>query len=138
VKALTISQPFASLIADGEKWVENRTWETRYRGSLAIHAGKGTQYLSKSELQEYPHGCVIAVCDLVACVNLEVMRSLQHPCSVLPVSGRTGKTFAELFNHKHAEGPWCWVLENVRKIEPVPISGKQGLWTFESRILETA
>jgi len=50
MKALTISQPYASLIASGEKWVENRTWATRYRGPLAIHAGRGTQYLSRDEL----------------------------------------------------------------------------------------
>lgn len=43
VKALTISQPFAKLIADGEKFVENRGWPTHYRGRLAIHAGLGTQ-----------------------------------------------------------------------------------------------
>lgn len=47
MKALTISQPFASLIASGEKWIENRIWYTSYRGPLAIHAGKGLQYLSR-------------------------------------------------------------------------------------------
>lgn len=41
MKALTISQPYASLIARGEKFVENRRWPTPYRGPLAIHAGKG-------------------------------------------------------------------------------------------------
>lgn len=52
MKALTISQPYASLIANGEKWIENRRWETLYRGKLAIHAGKGTQYLDRDELRE--------------------------------------------------------------------------------------
>jgi len=52
MKALTISQPYASLIASGEKWVENRSWPTGYRGPLAIHAGKGTQYLDRRELAE--------------------------------------------------------------------------------------
>jgi len=37
MKALTISQPYASLIVSGKKWVENRTWGTSYRGMLAIH-----------------------------------------------------------------------------------------------------
>ena len=70
MKALTISQPYASLIANGEKWVENRTWETKYRGPLAIHAGKGTQYLTRRELATYLSGCIIAVAELVACVNI--------------------------------------------------------------------
>ena len=59
--ALTVSQPYASMIADGAKWIENRHWETRYRGPLAIHAGKGTQYLERKQLAEYPSG-VLAVC----------------------------------------------------------------------------
>lgn len=40
MKALTIRQPWASLIALGVKHIETRSWSTRYRGPLAIHAGK--------------------------------------------------------------------------------------------------
>lgn len=39
-KALSIQQPWASLIITGNKLVENRTWATKWRGTLAIHAGK--------------------------------------------------------------------------------------------------
>ncbi len=39
MKALTLQQPWATLIAEGHKRVENRTWQTAYRGPLAIHAG---------------------------------------------------------------------------------------------------
>lgn len=39
-KALSIQQPWASLIITGNKLVENRTWNTKWRGTLAIHAGK--------------------------------------------------------------------------------------------------
>ena len=41
MKALTIKQPWASLIIYGDKDVENRSWPTSYRGPLLIHAGKG-------------------------------------------------------------------------------------------------
>jgi hypothetical protein len=40
VKAITLQQPWASLIALGAKSVETRSWSTAYRGPLAIHAGK--------------------------------------------------------------------------------------------------
>lgn len=40
MKALTIHQPWASLIAAGVKTIETRSWSTRHRGPLAIHAGK--------------------------------------------------------------------------------------------------
>ena len=41
MKAITIKQPFASLIAAGLKEYEFRTWKTKYRGEILIHAGKG-------------------------------------------------------------------------------------------------
>jgi hypothetical protein len=44
-KALTICQPYAELIARGEKVIENRTWPTSYRGPLLIHAGKSREWL---------------------------------------------------------------------------------------------
>ena len=40
VKAITIRQPFAWLIVHGHKPVENRIWETKFRGPIAIHAAK--------------------------------------------------------------------------------------------------
>lgn len=127
MKALTISQPFASLIASGEKWVENRSWETLYRGPLAIHAGKGTQYLDKKQLAEYPHGCVVAAATLVACVRLQEMSD--RPAGERIRGSR--RTVLDLIQHEHAEGPFCWVLEDVRVLdEPVPYRGSQGLWDF--------
>jgi len=38
--AITIWQPWAALIMAGVKIIETRSWPTRYRGWLAIHAGK--------------------------------------------------------------------------------------------------
>lgn len=39
MKALTLHQPWASLIALGVKTIETRSWSTKYRGRIAIHAG---------------------------------------------------------------------------------------------------
>ena len=41
MKALTLTQPWASLVAIGAKRIETRSWSTPYRGLLAIHAAKG-------------------------------------------------------------------------------------------------
>jgi activating signal cointegrator 1 len=41
MKALTLTQPWATLVAIGAKHIETRSWETLYRGPLAIHAAKG-------------------------------------------------------------------------------------------------
>ena len=41
MKVITIKQPFATLIVEGIKEYEFRTWRTNYRGEILIHAGKG-------------------------------------------------------------------------------------------------
>lgn len=38
MKALSIKQPWASLIAHGIKDIENRTWKVNFRGKIFIHA----------------------------------------------------------------------------------------------------
>ena len=136
MKALTISQPFAELIANGDKFVENRSWPTRYRGPLAIHAGKGKQYLSAKDLADYDTGAIVAVGELAACFELaELERDLSYggpPKSAVHRRGilSHGKWFSaqEIVEHEHTEGPWCWVLTNVKRVDPFPINGKQGLW----------
>lgn len=40
MRALSILQPWAWLIVNGHKPVENRTWYTKFRGEILIHAGK--------------------------------------------------------------------------------------------------
>lgn len=121
--ALTISQPWASLIADGVKLLENRTWSTHYRGPLAIHAGKGTQFLTRSELKAYPTGAIVAIAQLVDVVHVSAINDGSYPTS------------AE--QQEHAQGPFCWVLRDVQKLDtPAPCSGTLGLWVVRPEILE--
>lgn len=133
MKALTISQPYASLIASGAKWVENRRWWTDYRGQLAIHAGKGQQYLSGPELQAYPTGCVVAVAKLVGCVRLDNVRRMAKAKPKVRMPG-TERYWSEILRHKHTEGPWCWILEDITPLpEPVQAKGQVGLWEWRGR-----
>lgn len=127
MKAITISQPYADLIASGEKWIENRVWATKFRGFVAIHAGSGAQYLSRSELEKYPTGSVVAVGKLSACYTKEtiVNSSITNGRLVIPGTKVSWKMAAE---HKHCEGPFCWILEDVRAIKPVDVRGAQRLW----------
>ena len=121
MKALTICEPYASYIAAGRKRVENRTWETKYRGLLAIHAGKSRKWLETEDEADYAglplqFGAIIAVAVLEDCVEYE--------------GAGPHRKYPWFEFHRHAEGPWCWVLSNVRRIEPVSYSGSQGLWEF--------
>lgn len=137
MKALTIQQPYASLIADGEKWVENRNWFTRYRGPLAIHAGKRSRYLRPDNLRNYATGCVIATCNLAACV-LVAAAEVDLVNGEMPADfDRLGWGEAELakfLDHQHTEGPYGFILQDVRNLAvPVPAIGKQGLWEWDER-----
>ena len=40
MKAITIWQPWASLLVSGRKRYETRSWATSYRGPIAIHAAR--------------------------------------------------------------------------------------------------
>ena len=108
MKTLTIRQPWASLIIAGVKDVENRSWPTKYRGSLLIHAGKGIDHSEwTGTLDDMPAGVIIGVVDLVDCVR------------------DSGSEWAE-------PDSWHWVLANPRPLpEPIPAKGKLGLWNVE-------
>lgn len=127
MKALTICQPYAHLIVRGEKRVENRTWPTRYRGPLAIHAGKSRAWLHGPETEAVwrfekdplVFGAIVGTAQLVACLAIEEIEQ-----------GLYDRDCPWLRDHEHTEGPWCWVLDNVMRLrEPMPWHGKQGLWT---------
>lgn len=126
LSALTICQPYAHLIATPQaelpvgwvaKRVENRRWFTPHRGPLAIHAGKSRAWMGPGdEIPELVFGAVIAIAELVTCVR---HKPGQH----------TG-TLAWLNDHVHAEGPWCWVLADVRRLRrPFPVRGERGVFT---------
>jgi len=130
MEALTICQPYAHLIAIGEKWVETRTWGTDYRGPLAIHAGKGRQYLEDGDDQAYPDmvfGAIVATAELNACVRL----------ADLPGLARRFPGWLRILDHPHTKGPWCWVFRRVRRITPpITINGQRGLWLLPEEIAD--
>ena len=100
-KVLTVQQPFASLIADGKKCIEHRSWRTHYRGPLVIHAGKG--------------------------IDREECRRRGYDADALP-RGVTLCT-VELYDcYERTNGEFGWRLRNPRKIKPVKMRGSLGLW----------
>ncbi|CAK8992631.1 ASCH domain-containing protein, partial [Durusdinium trenchii] len=76
--------------------------------------GSGKQYLTTAELAGYVTGAIVATCDLVACVELDSIRAnTRADCHQLEVVGISRD---QLLAHEHAEGPWCWVLSEVRPV----------------------
>lgn len=111
IKALTIRQPFASLVMAAVKTTENRTWRTNYRGRLLIHAGARDDREAMARhgdlLDEYPRGAILGTVELLDCV-----RDSESEWAV--------------------DGLWHWQLADPQPFEsPIPATGKLGLWTFD-------
>ena len=75
MKVLTIKQPWATLIMQGDKRFEFRSWQTKYRGDLLIHAGKGIDKEAIKRLEKYlpeelPTGKILGKVTLVDCIKV--------------------------------------------------------------------
>lgn len=130
-RALTIHQPYAACIAvAGGKDVENRLWATRYRGPLAIHAGR-----TRSEF----------ALNAAAAMVFHDLEPVQRTYAAAPPHLRAlgaVVALAELTDCHPADGcctPWGevdpdvyhWVLTDIRALsEPVACTGRQRLWTL--------
>jgi hypothetical protein len=125
MKALSIQQPWASLIIRGHKDVENRSWPTNYRGPLLIHAGKtfdreGLLFIRNTfgyicdGLEDgsiFPLGCIIGRVNLIGCCT-------RHPS-------------------KWFFGPYGFVLQSpVIMKPPIPYRGKLSLFDIPDEILK--
>lgn len=127
MKTITIKQPYASLIAAGIKKYEFRTWKSKYRGKLLIHAGKGIDKKAMEKFKnynlEYPAGCIIAICDMVDCVKIdEETREMLLKENEL-VYGKTAMD-------KSFDG-YGFRLENVKMIEEIPVKGALSFWEYD-------
>jgi hypothetical protein len=148
MRALTLWQPWATLVAVGAKWVETRDWPapTDCRGPLAIHAaarkpepsteaihgallaaGYHSTHPAKlgaPGLAPLPRGSVVAIARLDACVPTDAITSgLYWP-----------EGFGELEREfgNYTAGRWAWIFGSiVAPPEPIPAKGFQKLWSWE-------
>lgn len=128
MKVLTIKQPFATLIAEGYKTYEFRTWKSKYRGEFLIHAGK---IIDKKALErckhlnlEYPTGKIIAKVKMTNC--LEVDEKLKEELMTKDKVVYYGILNENTDNKKH----YAFKLEEVEKITPIECNGKLSFWEY--------
>jgi hypothetical protein len=69
MKALSVKQPFADNIIFHGKDIENRTWHTKFRGTVAIHASMTLHPYAKKKDKELVRGAIVGVVDVVDCVD---------------------------------------------------------------------
>lgn len=102
-RALSLRQPWAWLVVNGYKDIENRSWRTKHRGPLLIHASSTTTDFKLEHLEKIDKkygvrvpvtvdiGGIVGVVDVVDCVP-------RHR------------------SKWHFQGNWAWVLENPRRL----------------------
>lgn len=138
MKAITLTQPWATLVAIGAKRIETRSWSTSYRGPIAIHAAKGfprwarelarsKEFLNAPQVTalladgfEYPRGVVIATCNLVRCVETDLIERYVQPFT------EQERSFGD-----YSPRRFGFLLEGVEVLsEPIPATGALGLWEW--------
>lgn len=118
MRALSLWQPWASLVYDERKPVETRHWEMLYRGPLAIHAA---MKVDKDACEDFGYdpkviarGAILCVVNVVGCVRFP------HP-SAPP----------DPYGDFH-EGRFGIIMKMLQKFEkPIPAKGHQGIWYWE-------
>lgn len=129
MKALTLTQPWATLVILGIKKIETRGWSTPYRGTIAIHSSKAWTPDERGFARELhrdmdvlpitpsalPMGMVLGTVRLVDVVPTYSI----HPTKLEESLG------------DYSPDRFAWILEDPQPYdEPIPARGALGLWTF--------
>ena len=125
MKALTIKQPWATLIMQGDKRFEFRSWQTKYRGDLLIHAGKGIDKEAMKRLEKYlpeelPYGKILGKVKLVDCIKMspELKELLL-------------KENSDIYTKSSFQENYGWQVSYVEVFEnPIDAKGHLSLWEY--------
>ncbi len=130
MKVLSLAEPFASLIKNGIKTIETRSWKTNYRGKLYIHASatripsvieKNRELMALVNNDELNYGNIICSCNLIDCIEMT--------CNFID---KVKKNHDEYISGEYALGRYAWILSDIKTLEhPIPAKGRLGIWTFE-------
>lgn len=146
IRGLSLTQPWATLMAEGKKQIETRSWYTLYKGSVAIHAAKTFPRWARDLAQtgtflnalnrpneEFPLGAIVAVGNLhrVGRIGQRSDGAVYIVGRDLPVEGD------EVEFGDYSPGRYAWVFTNVQPLaHPVPCRGALGLWHVPAGVLE--
>lgn len=160
IKAVSLYQPWATLMAILEKGNETRSWYTPYRGPIAIHAATNMTYIKmrskhyicsqepfrsvlnaalKKHAQDHPPGlgfmplgAIVAIGNLVDCLYIGKTHLHYYDHNKIGARVVPLPIGNELAFGDYAEGRFAWVMKDVRRLpEPIPAKRKQGLWNWE-------
>lgn len=126
-KAISLWQPWASLMALGLKKIETRPWSTKYRGPILIHAAKKrvadpNGYVFDAirnaglEISSLPRGCLLCRVRLIDCRRIEIDDRIEIP---------------EQFFGDYTPGRYMWITDHLQGFEPIPWTGRQRIFNVD-------
>lgn len=140
MKVITIKQPWASLVVEGHKTIETRSWATKYRGDILIHAGvSNVKKIVKSMpisfwdrikdvgllTPDLPYGAIIGC---VTIIDVQLMEAGIEEW----MNNSNSDNEQEYAFGDWREGRYAWHLENpILFKHSIPCKGQLGLWNFD-------
>ena len=134
MKVLSIKEPYASLIKDGIKKIETRSWKTKYRGKIYIQASiaklskevkENEELMNLININDLSYGHIICSANLIDCVEMteEFINEVK-------------KNNNEYITGLYKVGRYGWILDDIKILkEKIPAKGKLGIWNYESEDL---
>lgn len=154
MKAITLTQPWATLVAIGAKAVVTKSWQTSYRGPIAIHAAKSLHsvggerelkslcgsspfyevlseyaksHFANTSLKEMAENPMMPFGSVIAVAELESIQATDTIANSLSLQ--------EIAFGDYSYERYAWVLSNVVKLpRPVEAKGQLGLWNWMGEI----
>lgn len=129
MKVLSLIEPIATLIKNGVKTIETRSWKTNYRGKLFIHASstkipksykENKKLMALVDTKNLNYGYIICSCDLVDCMEMtdEYVEKIKN-------------NEREYITGLYEKGRYAWILKNVEALDmPIKAKGHLGIWNF--------
>lgn len=130
IRAITIQEPWASLIGEKIKIIETRSWPCKQYGELYIHAGLSK--ISKSDIKamnasallkgELHYGSIFVKCTLSDCVLIteDFAQKIKESDPKCFLCGN------------FTPGRYAWILTNIEPVDPIFTKGKLGIWYYNN------
>jgi len=123
MKVISIKQPWASLIITGYKAYEFRTWKTKYRGKLLIHASQNIDKDIMPKFKhlnlEYPTGCIIGEVNITDCLKVD------------SIFDKNLKKANNIIYEENYTNYYAFKLDKIIKYKkPIKAKGQLGIWNY--------
>jgi hypothetical protein len=133
MKAISLLQPWATLVVMGVKTIETRNWGTKHRGPILIHASQrkaGSIFAMEPHFKKYiddfkklPFGAIVGQATITDVIRVEHLGMSDESINRLTLEE---KAFGD-----YSEGRYAWILEDHLQFDyPIPARGTLSIWEY--------